>query len=160
MQPSLNEFKLHLRITSNDQDALLMQYLKAAAVSAEHHIGRCLQASVYRFKGDFTDSVSLERIDDLYPLEKIVSVKVDGQPVEYQENGKEVILHPDVSGKVVEIEYIAHGASVEPDIKAAILLTAAKFYNDPVDSVETLPSVATNLLSQYRTWGVKRNAEK
>ena len=55
----------------------------------------------------------------------------------------------------MEVTYTAGMASVDPDIKAAILLHAAALFNNPVDSVEVLPKASTRLLDPYRTWGVK-----
>lgn len=157
MQPGLLEFKQHLRITSNDQDALLMQCLKAAALAAEHHIGRCLLRSRFRYTGSFDSTITLEKVNDnFFPLQSVVSVKVDGEAVSqesYNITGHTLTFDEGVTGNDVEIVYEAGGRGVEADIQAAILLTAAKFYNNPVDSVETLPSVATNLLGQYRSWG-------
>lgn len=53
----------------------------------------------------------------------------------------------------MEVTYTAGMASVDPDIKAAILLHAAALFNNPVDSVEVLPKASTRLLDPYRTWG-------
>lgn len=156
MQPSLLEFKQHLRITSSDQDALLMQCLKSALTAAENHIGRYLAKSVFKYVGKFAQTITLERIDEnLYPLERIVSVKVDGEvmlPTSYTITDDVFSFNADVTGDKMELIYVAGGRYVEHDIKAAILLTASKYYNNPVDSVETLPSVATNLLGSYRRW--------
>ncbi|NLZ20297.1 MAG: hypothetical protein GXY24_08600, partial [Bacteroidales bacterium] len=41
---------------------------------------------------------------------------------------------------------------VDEDIKAAVLLHAAALFNNPVDSVETLPKASSRLLDPYRTW--------
>lgn len=155
MQPGLDEFRLHLRITSNDQDALLMAYLKAAARSAEHHIGRCIEKSRFVLTGDFEPEITLDHISPrYYPLVGTPRVKVDGVDTEdFSVDGATIRFAEGVSGSQVRIEYVGGGLRVEDDIKAAILLTASKFFNNPVDSVETLPSVATNLLGQYRRWG-------
>lgn len=157
MQPGLLDFKQHLRITNNDQDALLMQCLKAAAVSAEHHIGRCLLRSKFRYTCRFASSISLEKVNDnYYPLQRVLSCKVDGVYIPLDSmhvSGHVITFDESVVGDMAEVVYEAGGRCVEPDIQAAILLTAAKLYNNPVDSVETLPSVATNLLGQYRRWG-------
>lgn len=157
MQPGLSELKLHLRITSSDQDALLLSYLKAAAVSAEHHIGRCLEQSRFTYTGAFAPAITLEHVNLRYfPIIGTPQVYVDGNRcTDFALEGKTVKFGESVEGEKVRIVYTAGGRRVEADIKAAILLTAAKYFNNPVDSVETLPSVATNLLGQYRTWGVE-----
>lgn len=158
-QPSLHELKEHLRILSNDQDDLLMSYLKAAARSAEHHIGRCLETSEFTLMAEFSQSVELPEIDSQYfPLMEVLSVEADGQAVpaeHYSVAGGTLTFAEGVTGSTLKIKYKAGGYPVEDDIKAAIKLTASKYFNNPVDSVETLPSVATNLLRPYRRWGQK-----
>ncbi len=156
LQPSLAEFKRHLRITSTDQDALLVTYLKAAATSAEHHIGRCLEASIFTYTGSFTHTVTLDKVDvEEFPLRSVDSVKVDGVAIstdDYTVEGDTLTIADTQDGDAVEVVYRAGGKKMESDIKSAILLTGAKLFNNPVDSVETMPSVATNLLGPYRRW--------
>lgn len=156
MQPGLSELKLHLRITSNDQDALLTSYLKAAAMSAEHHIGRCLEESRFVLSDTFSPVIALDHINpQFFPVKGTPRVTVDGQPcTDFTVEGRKVIFGESVSGDSVRVEYVGGGNRVEPDIKTAILLTASKYFNNPVDTVETMPSVATNLLSNYRSWGM------
>ena len=55
-------------------------------------------------------------------------------------------------GHEVEITYTAGMKEVPYDIQAAILLHASALFNNPVDSVETLPKASTNLLRPYRLW--------
>ena len=43
-------------------------------------------------------------------------------------------------------------ADCPADIKMAILLMAAKFFNNPVDSVENLPSASQALLHPYKLY--------
>lgn len=157
MQPGLSELKLHLRITSNDQDALLLLYLKSAARAAEKHIGRCLLKSNYTIAADFAPSLKLEGIDpDFFPLVGSPKVLVDGAEVTaFEVKGSVLTFEDSVAGTSVVVKYTAGGMPVEEDIRAAIMLTAAKYFNNPVDSVETLPSVASNLLRPYRNWGTR-----
>lgn len=156
MQPGLDELKLHLRITSDDQDALLTSYLKAAVMSAEHHIGRCLVDSSFTLTDTFSSVIALDRLDPKdYPLTVSPSVKVDGQTcTDFTVDGNCIVFGEAVTGTDVRIEYTCGGVEVESDIRIAVLLIASKYFNNPVDSVETLPTVATNLLSQYRRWGL------
>lgn len=156
MQPGLSELKLHLRITSNDQDALLTSYLKAAAMSAEHHIGRCLEESRFVLIDSFSPVLPLGHVNpQFFPVKGEPRVTVDGSPcTDFTVEGRMLVFGESVTGETVRVEYTAGGGRVEPDIRTAILLIASKYFNNPVDSVETLPSVATNLLSQHRTWGV------
>lgn len=162
LQPGLSELKLHLRITSSDQDALLMSYLKAAAVSAEHQIGRRLERSKFTYTGAFSSSIVLEELHNRYfPLQGVPVVEVDGErTTAFTVRGRRIFFNEGVTGERVRVVYVGGGHKVEPDIRAAILLTASKYYNNPVDSVETLPSVAANLLRQYRSWGVDDGADE
>ena len=59
----------------------------------------------------------------------------------------------------MSVRYTSGMNQVPFDIKAAIMLMAAKLFNNPVDSVETLPSAAKNLLRPYRSYGMKDNGE-
>ena len=81
-------------------------------------------------------------------------VEVDGKKTtDFTVKGRTLTFSEGVTGDRVKIVYVGGGHKIEADIKTAILLTASKYFNNPVDSVETLPSVATNLLGQYRSWG-------
>ena len=156
MQPGLSELKLHLRITSNDQDALLTSYLKAAAMSAEHYIGRCLEDSRFVLTDSFSPVITLGHVNpQFFPVKGEPRVYMDGTAcTDFTLDGNRLVFGGAVTGGAVRVEYTAGGGRVESDIRTAILLTASKYFNNPVDSVETLPSVATNLLSQYRAWEV------
>lgn len=157
MQPGLDELKLHLRITSDDQDALLTSYLKAAIVAAEHHIGRCLVDSSFSLTDNLSPVITLDHVDPkVYPLKGMPSVKVDDKTcTDFTVDGNRVIFGETVTGSAVRIDYTCGGVEVESDIRIAVLLIASKYFNNPVDSVETLPTVASNLLSQYRVWGIR-----
>lgn len=150
-QPSLEDLKRHLRITSDDLDATLEMYLRAAIESAEHHIGRTIAASEYCYSGWFVRSFELA-----IPFKKIVKVEVDGKELteqDYRIDKRTLLLSPNITGEELLVTYQAGMTTVPFDIKAAILLSASKLFNNPVDSVESLPSVAKNLLRPYRTYG-------
>ncbi len=152
-QPTLAEFKNHIRLTTTDMDSDLDLKLKAAIRSAEHYIGAIIAQSSFVYTGPFAKTIPLEG-----PVKEISSVKVDGNTLEaskYQLVGNVLKFADDVTGEAVEVNYTAGPGQVEPDIKAAILLHAAALFNNPVDSVETLPKASTRLLDSYRTWGVK-----
>lgn len=157
MQMLLCDLKIHLRITSNEQDVILYPCASAALRSAEHHIGRCLLDSTITYEDKFSSVVALPYYDeDFFPIEEVVSVKVDGNnESRYSIAGGTLTFEEGVIGEAISIIYRCGGVPMEPDIKAAIMLTASKFFNNPVDSVEALPSVAGNLLRAYRKWGVK-----
>lgn len=153
LDPGLDALKLHLRITSSDQDALLLGYLKAAVLSAEHFIGRPLACSMFVQSGEFNPTLTLEGISDDFPVEEIMSVTVDGEEVTaYSTHGDTLLFDRGVSGGEYEVYYVAGGRKVLDDIRQAVLLTASKYFANPVDSVEALPSVASNLLTPYRRW--------
>jgi hypothetical protein len=151
-QPSLEDLKRHLRITSSDLDSTLEPYLLAAIEAAEKHIGRIIAASEFCYSGWFVRSFEMKG-----PVRKLVRVEVDGvelTPDEYTVDRNNILLSQEIKGEEVLVSYQAGMTSVPFDINAAILLTAAKLFNNPVDSVESLPSVAKNLLRPYRTWGI------
>ena len=151
-QPTLEDLKRHLRITSGDLDEILQPYLLAAINAAEHNIGRVIAVSEMTDKRKFDHTVTLEG-----PVLKIESVKVDGTEIEeaaWSLEGRDLQVSEQVTGAKMEIIYEAGMAKVPFDIKAAIMLLATKLFNNPSDSVEQLPSAAKNLLRPYRTWGI------
>ena len=151
-QPSLEDLKRHLRITSGDLDETLQPYLLAAINVAEHQIGRVIAVSEMTDKRRFEHAVTLQG-----PVLKMISVKVDDEEIEeaaWSLEGRNLQVSEQVAGKRIEIVYEAGMSQVPFDIKAAILLMATKYFNNPSDSVEQLPSAAKNLLRPYRTWGI------
>ena len=152
-QPTLAEFKSHIRLTTTDMDSDLQLKLKGAIRAAEHYIGAIIAQSSFVLTGPFAKTIALEG-----PVLGISGVKVDGNSISasnYKQVGDALVFSDDVTGDAVEVDYNAGQENVEPDIKAAILLHAAALFNNPVDSVETLPKASTRLLDPYRTWGVK-----
>lgn len=150
-QPSLEDLKRHLRITSGDLDETLKPHLLAAINSAEHHIGKIIARSEFTYSGWFIRSLELRG-----PGIKVTEVTVDG--VRLPDNAWRLDRHSvnisnDITGEEMQVTYEAGMTQVEFDIKAAILLTAAKLFNNPADTVEALPSVAKNLLRPHRSWG-------
>ena len=150
-EPTLAEFKSHIRLTTSDMDTDLQLKLQAAIRSAEHYIGQVIAQSVFPYTGDYVKTLPLEA-----PVIGVTGVKVDGVALsdgEWSLSGNVLTVLPE--GASMEVTYTAGMASVDPDIKAAILLHAAALFNNPVDSVEVLPKASTRLLDPYRTWGVK-----
>jgi len=151
LSPTLAEFKAHIRITTTDMDLDLTGKLTAAVRSAEHFIGQVIVPSTFKYTGPFAKTITLED-----PVTAVSSVMVDGEPIQEEDwslTGD--VLTIDAEGSTVEVNYSAGMAAVEPDIKAAILLHAAALFENPVDSVETLPKASSRLLAPYRTWGVQ-----
>lgn len=150
-EPTLAEFKSHIRLTTSDMDTDLQLKLQAAIRSAEHYIGQVIAQSVFTYTGDYVEALTLEA-----PVIGVTGVKVDGVALSdgaWSLSGN--VLTVLTEGASMEVTYTAGMASVDPDIKAAILLHAAALFNNPVDSVEVLPKASTRLLDPYRTWGVK-----
>lgn len=152
VQPSLEDLKRHLRITSGDLDETLEPYLLAAINSAEHHIGKIIARSEFTYSGFFIRSLDLRG-----PGIEVKSVEVDGKTLDtegYELDGRTLLISPNVIGKEMEVVYESGMQQVDFDIKAAILLTAAKLFNNPADTVEAMPSVAKNLLRPHRSFGI------
>lgn len=127
-------------------------YLQAAIESAEHHIGSIIARSEFVYDDWFVRSFDMKG-----PGCELKSVDVDGESLdeaEYTVNRNTLLISQDVTMcEKMTVTYVAGMTQVPFDIKAAVLLIAAKLFNNPVDSVETLPSVAKNLLRPYRSWG-------
>jgi len=149
--PALDKFKAHLRITSNDLDADLNGKLAAAIRSAEHYIGMIIVRSEFTYNGSFAKTLTLES-----PVLSVSSVKVDGVELDATAwSLSKNVLSIDADGSTLTVVYIAGMSQPEPDIWAAILLHAAALFENPVDSVETLPKASSRLLAPYRTWGIR-----
>lgn len=155
LQPSLEEFKRHLRITSNDLDDELTAKLKAAVNMAEHEISAVISVSSFTLTRDFAHSIELR-----WPTTGVTSVKVDGNALasdKYSNTEDRLIIKADVQGESVEVVYTAGLTSAPEDIKAAILLLGANIFNNPVDHPEERDRTsARNLLRPYRSWGERR----
>lgn len=151
LSPTLAEFKAHIRITTTDMDLDLTGKLEAAIRSAEHFIGQVIVSSEFKYTGPFAKTITLEG-----PVTGVSGVTVDGEPIQEEDwSLAGDVLTIDAEGSTVQVDYAAGMANVEPDIKAAILLHAAALFENPVDSVETLPKASSRLLAPYRTWGVR-----
>lgn len=151
IQPSLEDLKRHLRITSGDLDEILHPYLLAAINSAEHHIGKIIARSEFSYSGSFIRSLDLRG-----PGVVVKSVEVDGMSLDeggYELDDRTLIISPRIVGQEMNVVYEGGMSQVDFDIKAAILLTAAKLFNNPTDTVEAMPGVAKNLLRPHRSFG-------
>ena len=149
ISPNLFDLKRHLRITTDDLDGELHVKLMAAINAAENMIGQVIALSRFTLTVPFSHRIPLPS----RPLFEVETVCVDSLEYEgYTVEGRMVILPDDIEGQKVEITYIAGMTEVPFDIQAAILMHAAALFNNPVDSVETLPKASTNLLRPYRLW--------
>lgn len=149
-QPTLAEFKAHMRYTQSSMDSELEMKLKAAILAAEHFTGLVIARSSFVMTTSYADTVTLGA-----PLLRVDSVTVDGSAVTgYSfdaDTGVLTLPHRDDKAQAV-ISYEAGMASVPDDIKAAVLLHATYLFTHPADTVETLLKASTNLLRPYRIW--------
>ena len=144
----LQEFKRHIRMTSDDLDAELYAKLMAAVRHAEHHIGKVILRSEFVTTVPFTSSLTLKA-----PGIVVESLEVDGEETNgFDQDGK--TLHVYGSGTSMTVTYEAGYECIPPDMKTAILMHAASLFNNPTDSVETLTKASQNLLRPYRSWGM------
>ena len=144
----LQEFKRHIRMTSDDLDAELYAKLLAAVRHAEHHIGKVILRSEFVETVPFASSFILK-----VPNPVVESLEVDGEETNgFDQDGK--TLHVYGSGNSMTVTYEAGYESIPWDMKAAILMHAASLFNNPTDSVEVLTKASQNLLRTYRSWGL------
>lgn len=146
----LEDFKSHIRITSDDLDAELRQKLLAAVYHAEHHIGKVILLSRFTRTSSFAQTVTLRA-----PVVEVESLKVDGNAVtDYTVSGNVLTVGPSVSGDSMTVTFVSGIDPIPYDMKAAILMHAATLFNNPTDSVETLTKASQLLLRPYRSWGL------
>ena len=155
--PSLASLRSHLRLTGPDLDAELSAKLLAAIRSAEATIGKIISPSILTDTIPFRPEVKLKG-----PVIEIMSVSVDGQELSsssFSQKGSRLVFQAGLTGDEVEITWKAGMENIPPDISSAILLKAARLFNNPGDSVETLNTASDNLLRPYRTWGIDDDDE-
>ena len=146
----LQEFKRHIRMTSDDLDAELRSKLQAAVYHAEHHIGKVILRSEFIVTVPFASSLTLKA-----PNPVVESLEVDGETVTgWTLEGRVLHVLSNVSGQTMKVTYEAGYECIPPDMKTAILMHAASLFNNPTDSVETLTKASQNLLRPYRSWGL------
>ena len=146
----LQEFKRHIRMTSDDLDAELYAKLMAAVRHAEHHIGKVILRSEFVTTVPFASSLTLKA-----PNPVVESLEVDGTEVTgYGLDGRVLSVPQGVSGEQITVTYEAGYECIPADMKAAILMHAASLFNNPTDSVEVLTKASQNLLRPYRSWGL------
>ena len=146
----LQEFKRHIRMTSDDLDAELYQKMLAAVKHAEHHIGKVILRSEFVVDVPFSNTLTLK-----VPNPVVESLEVDGTEVTgYGLDGRVLSVPQGVSGEQMTVTYEAGYECIPDDMKAAILMHAASLFNNPTDSVEVLTKASQNLLRPYRSWGL------
>ena len=144
----LQEFKRHIRMTSDDLDAELYQKMLAAVKHAEHHIGKVILRSEFVVDVPFSNTLILK-----VPNPVVESLEVDGVATNgYDLDGKTLNVYG--TGTRMTVTYEAGYECLPWDMKAAILMHAASLFNNPTDSVEVLTKASQNLLRPYRSWGL------
>ena len=146
---TLEQLKNHLHMFTNDFDADLEMKLKAAVAKAENYISSRIWSGTLSVSVPFVNTIVIDE-----PSAQVIQVKVDGQQVNHMYlNG---VLTVEGDGKVLEYTMqVGYTAEECPaDIQMAILLIAAKMFNNPVDSVENLPSASQNMLHPYKHYHI------
>ena len=146
----LQEFKRHIRMTSDDLDAELNAKLLAAVRHAEHHIGKVILRSEFVTTVPFASTLTLQG-----PGINVESLEVDGVAVTgWSLDGRTLYVPSTVTGTTMSVTYESGYERIPADMKAAILMHAASLFNNPTDSVEVLTKASQNLLRPYRSWGL------
>lgn len=152
IEPLLGEFRVHIRLTSTDLDGTLTSALKAGVNRAEHEISTVIAISQFTLQVPYHRSIKLR-----WPRVKVTSVKVDGEVVpnsEYHFQKDYLCFEKSVHGDNVEVVYTAGFEVIPDDIKFAVFLLGARYFDNPTDTPEQIDrTAAANLLRPYRTWG-------
>ena len=177
---SLVEAKLHLRVTTNDDDTLISSLIKAARQSAENFTNRALASQVLELILD--DFPEKEIVLPKPPVETVTSIKyTDCEGVESTLNiadyisfleAEPAVIVPAYGGSfpyfnpypkgAVKIRYTAgykisgtEARLIIPEaIKQALLLIIGSYYENREDSQVSIPTQAEYLLYQYRIWSL------
>lgn len=144
---TLEQLKNHLHMFDSDFDQQLLLNIRAAVAKCESYINGVIWPGQLVQSVPFVTPLQIQE-----PTAEVTAVEVDGKPVNFTwENG---VLTVEGEGKM--LKYTARvGYSEEycpPDIQMAVLLMAAKMFNNPVDSVENLPSASQSFLHPYRNY--------
>lgn len=146
---SVDELKNHLHLYNYDFDSNLDMNIRAAVAKAESYINAHIWQVEQRVFVPFALKTTVAN-----DVTDVADVEVDGQAVNFTYDLGVVTVEDMQGGKVLSYTAIK-GYSNEncpADIKMAILLIAAKFFNNPVDSVENLPSASQALLHPYKNY--------
>jgi hypothetical protein len=150
----LKRLKGHLRLTADDLDVELRAKLLAAVRSAENQIGTVIVRSSFTGSFDFSSSIYLGA-----PLIEVKSVEVDGVSLSkgfaVNKRAGTIVFDGTVSGVEVEVTYEAGLDQIPDDMMVAVLMIAASFFSNPMDSVQSLPNASANLLRPYRHYEVR-----
>lgn len=143
--------KRNLRLTGDDQDAVLVEKLLAALADSGHYIGGPCVATDMVATGTIPSS-GIQTVVLRGPVLSLASVVLGGEDV--TENctmdGNSLSLPSADAGTALTVTYRAGWCPIPPDMAAAVILRASSLYSNPLDSVETLTKASSNLLRHYR----------
>ena len=148
----LDNLKKQLRISDNDFDEQLRICVSAALTAAESSTGIHIQQETLSWDLPFEEEMDLPE----FPAD-IQSVKLDGKQLsedQYVSDGLHLYLAEGLSGLHVTVTVKVGYQTLPDDIRMAVLLAAARYFTNPVDSVENLPKASENLLRPYRRYNV------
>lgn len=156
---SLSEAKTHLRVTHNDEDALITALIKAATAQVEDALAwRSLVTRTYTLAVTLEGAASL--LLPMPPVQSVTSVAVDGEVfAAWTLKGDALVFDGKVSGDA-EIVYVAgygNAAAVPYNFKAAILLLVGHWFENREAVVlatqpAKLPLAVESLTLPWRAW--------
>lgn len=162
--------KLHLKVDTNADDALITSIIAAVRQHTQEYLGRFLLATtVDQFYNSFGNGCLTLFYTPVASITSVIYQDVDGEnqtlaaekyeldttvePSYFRmKSGQEapaVLDHPNS----VAIRYVtgyANAAAVPDPIKLAMLLMITRFYEHRDDAVFKMPTAAQNLLNPYR----------
>ena len=145
---TLDELKNHLHMFTSDFDSSLELNLRAAVAKAESYTNTCIWQVEQQVSVPFAKKVEVPGYNVV-----LSDVKVDGENVNFTfDSGVLAIDSPEGATLTYTVTQGYSSENCPVDIKMAILLIAAKFFNNPVDSVEQLPTASQALLHPYKVY--------
>lgn len=153
------EAKIHLRVTHNDEDALITALVKAATTQVEDALTwRSLVTRTYTLTASVAGMNLI--LLPMPPIQSVTSVKVDGVTLaDWSLKGDTLVFGSSVSGDV-EVVFVAgygNAAAVPYNFKAAILLLVGHLYENREAVVlatqpAKLPMAVEALTLPWRAW--------
>lgn len=160
------EAKMQCRVDGSDENDLIDTYIAAATAHVESVTGRALMSQTWeQVLDDFSDAMMLPK----GPVQSVTSVKYfDTAEAEQTVSASDYVLDnvsdpawvvkaedatwPEVAEGVnnVIIRFVAGYSAVPPELKAAILLCIAHFYDNR--STGSIPDVVQSLLTNHRSF--------
>lgn len=142
---SLAEAKLHLRVDTTEEDALISACISAAREECEHRIGRAVsQQTLGLFLDTFPDGAILLPRGPVVSVSSVIYVDADGVLVTIPGANYSVDLAqvdawllpaygyewptPREQANAVQVQYVAGFATVPPLVKAWMLLRVGDLY--------------------------------